>query len=38
MERAGRQTKAKPASSAALAELLGDVSYLDTEHQSSDSQ
>lgn len=36
MERAG--TKAVSASSAALAELHGDVSYLETEHQKNDSQ
>lgn len=38
MERTGRQTKVVSASSAALAELHGDVSYLETEHQNSDSQ
>lgn len=38
MEKAGKQAKAVSASSAAFAELHGDVSYLETKHQSSDSQ
>lgn len=36
MERAG--TKVASPSSGALAELHGDVSYLETEHQKNDSQ
>lgn len=36
MERAG--TKAVSANSAALAELHGDISYLETEHQKNYSQ
>lgn len=34
----GDRLKLLSDSSAALAELYGDVSYLETEHQSSDSQ